>query len=182
MDRPDFLEFDYLREIERLAGAVVAAADTGVGDGGEANGTLRSGIDALARVLRYYHFPLDGCLDEEADRRRVRLAGAAIIRPDAMPIGMSCTYQAACKRLGVEARPEGWALWNTWGEGELRVTMVVAAVEATEGLFMNWAKGRDLLPVMPLPSQVAQVIAGWIEPPTFSPYGRRRLGLDGDAL
>lgn len=78
-----------------------------------------------------------------------------------MPIAIDETYPQACARLGVEARPEGWALWNTWADGDAKVTMVVSAVDTTEGLLTNWAKGRNLLPVMPLPSQIAQVHAGW---------------------
>ncbi|MFF9667343.1 hypothetical protein ACF1FY_35375, partial [Streptomyces althioticus] len=54
-----------------------------------------------------------------------------------------------CARIGVDPRPEGWALWNTWSDGDLKVTMVVSAVETTEGLFENWARGRALDPVSP---------------------------------
>lgn len=82
----------------------------------------------------------------------------------------------------MEDRPEGWALWNTWAEDDLKVTMVVSAVDTTEGLLTNWANGRDVLPVMPLPSQILQVHAGWIGSMVFSPYGKKKPGLQGHAL
>ncbi|MFJ1551839.1 hypothetical protein [Streptomyces sp. NPDC088246] len=65
-------------------------------------------------------------------------------------------------------------------DGNAKVTMVVSAVDTTEGLLANWAKGRNLLPVMPLPSQIAQVHAGWTGwASIFSPYGKRKIGLNG---
>ncbi|MBO2453858.1 hypothetical protein J4573_42680 [Actinomadura barringtoniae] len=95
---------------------------------------------------------------------------------------MTDTYEETCARLAVEERPEGWALWNTWAEDDLKVTMVVSAVETTEGLLMNWANGRNVLPVMPFPAQIAQVHAGWIATMVFSPYGKKKLGLQGHKL
>ncbi|WP_448322060.1 hypothetical protein [Streptomyces sp. CO7] len=184
MTRPELTELDHLREIERLAKAVATAAageewyacDT------EGEGPLQRSVNALGRALLHYHFPLDGCLEEEEERPQVPLAAVAVIRPGAMPVGTDETYENACARLGVEARSEGWALWNTWVNGNAKVTMVVTAVDTTEGLLTNWAKGRDLLPVMPLPSQIAQVHAGWTGwTPIFSPYGKKKLGLYGQA-
>ncbi|MGW1395704.1 hypothetical protein ACWD6Q_29050 [Streptomyces nigra] len=182
MTRPELSELDYLREIERLAKAVASAAageQWYVGDT-EGEGPLQRSVNALGRALLHYHFPLDGCLEEEAERPHVPLAAVAVIRPEAMPVGTDETYPHACARLGVEARPEGWALWETWIDGNAKVTMVVSAVDTTEGLLTNWAKGRDLLPVMPLLSQIAQVHAGWTGwGSIFSPYGKRKLGLNG---
>lgn len=182
MTRPELSELDHLREIERLARAVVSAAagEQWYAGGAEDEGPLPRSVTALSRALLHYHFPLDGCLEEEAERPQVPLAAVAVIRPDAMPIGTDETYPHACARLGVEARPEGWALWETWVHGNAKVTMVVSAVDTAEGLLADWAKDRDLLPVMPLPSQIAQVHAGrtgWTS--IFSPYGKRKLGLDG---
>ncbi|MFF3842571.1 hypothetical protein [Streptomyces sp. NPDC001930] len=39
-----------------------------------------------------------------------------------------------------EATPlqRSWALWKRWSDGDLKVTMVVSAVETTEGLLKNW--------------------------------------------
>ncbi|MFJ6426572.1 hypothetical protein [Streptomyces hydrogenans] len=182
MTRLELSELDYLREIERLAKAVTSAAadEHWYGGDSEGEGLLQRSVNALGRALLHYHFPLDGCLEEEAERPQVPLAAVALIRPEAMPIGTDETYPHACARLGVEARPEGWALWETWVEGNAQVTMVVSAVDTTEGLLTNWAKGRNLLPVMPLPSQIAQVHAGWTGwASTFSPYGKRKLGLAG---
>ncbi|MFE0626030.1 hypothetical protein ACFW3D_03580 [Streptomyces sp. NPDC058864] len=182
MTRPELSELDHLREVERLARAVTTAAarepwylrDT------EDDTPLQRGVNALGRALRHHHFPLDGCLEDEAERPHVLLAAVAVLRPDAMPFGTDETYPQACTRLGVDARPEGWALWETWADGKAKVTMVVSAVDTTEGLLANWAKGTNLLPVMPLPSQIAQVHAGWTgRGSIFSPYGKRKLGLDG---
>jgi hypothetical protein len=91
-------------------------------------------------------------------------------------------YEEVCARIGVEPRSEGWALWNTWSGGELKVTMVVSAVETTEGLFQNWSRGRVIDPVAPLPSQIALVRRDWIGPMTFSPRAVSRMGLNGEPL
>ncbi|MES5819881.1 hypothetical protein [Streptomyces sp. RG80] len=175
---------DYLREIERLANQVRAAASSEGWlsydeDPGDATALQRS-VNALARALRHYHFEGDGCLEE--DRPLVRLVGACLLKPGAMPAGVEEGYEEVCARIGVEPRPEGWALWNTWGDGELKVTMVVSAVETTEGLLANWSRGRALDPVQPLPSQIALVRHGWIGPMTFSPRAVSRTGLGGRPL
>ncbi|MFF3002343.1 hypothetical protein ACFVTF_05980 [Kitasatospora sp. NPDC057940] len=183
MTRPELSELEYLREIERLARAVtgVASAEGWLSYGPEAEDAtrLQRAVNALAREIRHYHFPGDGCLGEEADRPEVKLAGVAILRPGAMPESMGESYEEACSRLGVEARPEGWALWNTWGDGDLQVTMVVSAVDTTEGLLANWSRGRELYPVMPVPSQIVLIHRGWAAHMVFSPFGVRKLGLGG---
>ncbi|MEU7120684.1 hypothetical protein [Streptomyces zaomyceticus] len=56
-----------------------------------------------------------------------------MLKPEGMPAGV----EEACARIGFAPRPEGWALWNTWSDGGLKVTMVVSAVETTKGLFEN---------------------------------------------
>ncbi|MFI7014195.1 hypothetical protein [Streptomyces sp. NPDC050164] len=182
MPRPELSELDYLREIERLARAVTAAASAEghlsyAPDPDDAT-PLQRAVNALAREIRHYHFPGDGCLPEE-DRPPVRLAGVVVLRPTSLPPGTEETYEEACARLGVEARAEGWALWNTWGKGGARVTMVVSSVDTTLGLLANWARGRDVYPVSPVPSQVAQIQQGWAGPMTFSPWGAERLGITG---
>ncbi|MDT9700485.1 hypothetical protein [Streptomyces sp. P17] len=172
-------ELDYLREVERLAHQIkVAAYDEGwpaLDADPEAATPLQRRVNALARALHHYHFEGDGCLQE--DRPLVRLFGAAVLKP-----GIMEGYDELCARFGVEPRPEGWALWHTWGDGELKVTMVVSAVETTEGLFQNWSHGRPVDPVTPLPSRVALVHGGWIGPMTLSPRGARRLGTEGRTL
>ncbi|MFD6552371.1 hypothetical protein, partial [Streptomyces sp. NPDC058398] len=82
MTRPDLSELDHLREIERLAGVVVGAASAECRlsyqpDADDAT-PLRRAVNALARGLRHYHFPGDGCLDDEADRPELKLAGVVI--------------------------------------------------------------------------------------------------------
>lgn len=129
--------------------------------------------------------PADTALREvvvDEDRPLVCLVGASVLKPGAMPAGVEEAYEEVCARIGVDPRPEGWALWNTWSDGDLKVTMVVSAVETTEGLFENWARGRALDPVSPLPSQIALVRQGWIGPTTFSPRGVKRTGLGGRPL
>lgn len=185
MTSPELSELDYLREIERLANRVrVEASDEGwlsFQADPEESTPLRRSVNALARALRSYHFEGDGCTEE--DRPLVRLVGASVLKPGVMPAGVEEGYEEVCVRIGVEPRPEGWALWNTWSDGgELKVTMVVSAVETTEGLLENWSRGRAIDPVSPLPSQIALVRHGWIGPMTFSPRGVRRTGLGGQPL
>ncbi|MEU1196823.1 hypothetical protein ABZ446_11435 [Streptomyces sp. NPDC005813] len=183
MPRPELSELDHLREVERLANAVTnAAAAEGwlsfAPERQEAT-SLQRAVNQLARGLRHYHFPGDRCLDEDDDRPTVKLAGVVLLRPSAMPTGMEETYQEACARLGVEPRPEGWALWNTWGEGGIQVTMIVSAVDTTVGLLENWARSKIVYPVTPVPSQIVQIRQGWAGPMTFSPLGAKKLGLTG---
>ncbi|CAL9652412.1 hypothetical protein ABT368_33640 [Streptomyces althioticus] len=184
MTSPELSDLDYLREIERLANRVsVEASNEGwLSFQADLDGAtpLQRSVNVLARALRHYHFEGDGCLDE--DRPLVRLVGASVLKPGAMPAGVEEAYEEVCARIGVDPRPEGWALWNTWSDGDLKVTMVVSAVETTEGLFENWARGRALDPVSPLPSQIALVRQGWIGPVTFSPRGVKRTGLGGRPL
>ncbi|MDX3215458.1 hypothetical protein PV318_07970 [Streptomyces sp. ME02-6991-2B] len=183
MTRPEMKELDYLREVERLARAVVSAAG-GEGwlsyapDLDDASGLQRA-VNALARSVRHYHFPGDGCVEEEDERPVVKLAGVVILRPDAMPAEWTGTYEETCTRLGIEPRPDGWALWNTWGDDNMRVTMIVSAIDSTEGLLANWSRGRAVYPVMPLPSQIALIHQGWSAPMIFSPYGVQKVGLSG---
>ncbi|MEU6380742.1 hypothetical protein [Streptomyces sp. NPDC046909] len=184
MTSPELSELDYLREIERLADRVKAeAAEEGwlsFEANPEASTPLQRSVNALARAVRSYHFEGDGCTEE--DRPPVRLVGASVLKPGAMPAGVEDDYHEVCARIGVEPRIEGWALWNTWSDGELKVTMVVSAVATTEGLLENWSRGRAVDPVSPLPSQIALVRQGWIGPMTFSPRSVRRTGLGGEPL
>ena len=94
---------------------------------------------------------------------------------------MRCCARRGCRRLGVEPRPDGWALWNTWGDHDMPVTMIVHAVDTTEGLLANWSRSRTVYPVMPLPSQVALIHQGWSAPMILSPHGARKVGLSGRA-
>jgi hypothetical protein len=176
-------EAEYLREIEARSRAVVDAA---AGEGclpydkePEERSALRKAVNELARSLRHYHYKGDGCLDEEADRPRMRLAGVVLLRPAAMPFGMDDDYETACQRLNVDPRPEGWAIWNTWSEQGLAVSLVMTDLDGTEGLLVNWAQGITTYPVTPVPSQITQVHQGWTAPMTVSPRVRRHLGVDG---
>ncbi|MEU6688390.1 hypothetical protein [Streptomyces sp. NPDC046832] len=182
MTRRALTRDEYLNEVERLAREVRSAAlEEGwlcYGHDPEDATTLQRAVNALARALQHHHFPGDGCVEEE-DRPLVELAGVVIIRPGAMPIALDETYEQACLRIGVEPREEGWALWNTWGKGQSRITMVVSAVGTTEGLLANWSRGVDVFPVRPLPSQVALIQQGWSGPMTLSPLAVKKTGLLG---
>ncbi|MFF0524253.1 hypothetical protein ACFYTC_36635 [Actinomadura nitritigenes] len=183
MARPELSEYEYLREVEARGRAVVdaAAGDGWLADDEDAEETsaLRGAVDELARVLRHYHYKGDGCLAGEADRPRMRLVGVVLLRPAAMPFGMDNDYETACQRLNVDPRPEGWAVWNTWSEQGLAVSLVMTDLDGTEGLLVNWAQGIATYPVTPVPSQIAQVHQGWTAPMTVSPRVRRHLGVDG---
>ncbi|MFB7368302.1 hypothetical protein ACFC0D_00400 [Streptomyces sp. NPDC056222] len=184
MTSPELSELDYLREIERLANRVsVEASNEGwlsFPADPEDSTPLQHSVNVLAQALRHYHFAGDGCMEE--DRSLVRLVGASVLKPGVMPAGVEEAYEEVCARIGVEPRAEGWALWNTWSDEGSAVTMVVSAVETTQGLFGNWSRGRAVDPVSPLPSQIAVIRQGWIGPMTFSPRGVRRMGLGGQPL
>ncbi len=66
-----------------------------------------------------------------------------MLRPAAMPFGMDDDYETACRRLNVDPRPEGWAIWNTWSDQGLPVALVMTDIDGTEGLLINWANGSD---------------------------------------
>lgn len=176
-------EFEYLREVEARSRAVVdEAADEGwlaYFEEVEETNPLRSAVNELARTLRHYHYQGDGCLDEEADRPRMRLVGVVLLRPKAMPFDMDDDYETACRRLNVDPRPEGWAVWNTWSKQGLPVSLVMTDLDGTEGLLINWAQGMSTYPVTPVPSQIVQVHQGWTAPMTVSPGVRTHLGVDG---
>lgn len=181
--RPEMSESEYLREVEALGRAVVDAA---AGEGWLAydeeppeTNALRGAVNELARTLRHYHYQGDGCLDEEADRPRMRLVGVVLLRPAAMPFGMDDDYETVCQRLNVDPRSEGWAIWNTWSDQGLPVSLVMTDLNGTDGLLIAWAQGITTYPVAPVPSQIAQVHQGWTAPMTVSPRVRRHLGVDG---
>ncbi|MER5645485.1 hypothetical protein [Streptosporangium sp. NPDC002524] len=177
MSRIDLSDIEYLRHIEHLAREIVdAAGDEGwltlatVSD--EAT-PLRRAVIETARQLRHYHFDGDGCLDE--DLPLMRLAGVVILRPDALPVGMEESYTEICARLGVEARPEGWAIWNTWAKDGQPISIVLIDPGGTEGLLTNWAQGIEVYPITPLPAQVVLTRQGWITPMALSPASARKL-------
>jgi hypothetical protein len=154
---------DYLRQIELLARDVVGAADE--------PGALAGAVDRLRQRIRHQHFAGDGCVEEA--RVRLYLGGAAVIGPEIE------SYEQGCRRLGVAARPEGWALWYTWDERDRAHTMVTTAFETTAGLLENWAQGRDVHPNQPDRAQIASVVRGWPGPIVLSPGHARQMGLEG---
>ncbi|MFB9707514.1 hypothetical protein ACQP10_03855 [Streptosporangium sandarakinum] len=178
MSPTDLSETEYLRHIEHLARAIVDAADgegwlalTGVSD--EATPLQRAVIET-ARHLRHHHFDGDGCLGGELPL--MKLAGVIILRPHTVPADMEESYIEICTRLGVEARPEGWAIWNTWAMDGQPISLVLVDSGGTEGLLTNWSRGIEVYPVTPLPAQVVLTRQGWVTPMTLSPAGARRLG------
>ncbi|WP_406368896.1 hypothetical protein OG788_02845 [Streptomyces sp. NBC_00647] len=179
MTRPALTQAEYLAEVERLAREVRSAALVEgwltYGNDPEGATVLQRAVNELARTLRHHHFPGDGCVEEELPL--IDLVGVVIIRPGVMPSARDETYEQACLRIGVEPREEGWALWNTWGKAQDRITMVVSAVDTTVGLLANWSRGVDVSPVRPLPSQIALIRQGWSGPMTLSPRAVKRTGL-----
>jgi hypothetical protein len=155
-------DVDYLRQIELLARAVVNVADDPV--------ALPEAILELRGRIRYQHFVGDGCVD---DGPILHLGGAAIITPEIE------SYEHGCSRLGVDPRPEGWALWYTWDDRARAHTMVTTAFETTRGLLENWAQGRDVHPAQPDRAQIAAVVRGWPGPIVLSPGHSRHVGLHG---
>ncbi|MEV4347907.1 hypothetical protein AB0J83_25910 [Actinoplanes sp. NPDC049596] len=156
-------EQDYLRHIELLAHEVVRAAQD--------KSRLDRAVGELARSLRHEHFAGDGCVEQEP--LMLHLGGAALLTP-ADPV-----YEAACRRLGVEARPEGWALWYTWDAEARAHIMVTTALETTRTLLRQWAEGHDVHPAQPSRAQVAAVVRGWLGPMVLSPSHARTVGLSG---
>ncbi|WP_203924744.1 hypothetical protein [Rugosimonospora africana] len=175
-------EIDYLRQVELLAQEVVALAfDEGTlthGPDPDDATPLQRAINALARKVRYYHFPGDGCLEE---RPLLPLSGIVVVGPDSMPPEWGIEYAQLCARLGVPARAEGWALWHAWDSKGLPHTLVTRHLATTRGILQNWSLGRDLYPVQPERAQVAAVVRGWIGPATLSPSHVETVGL-GKAL
>jgi hypothetical protein len=106
----------------------------------------------------------------------MKLAGVVILRPHAVPVGMNESYTGICTRLGVEARPEGWAIWNTWAKDGQPISIVLVDSSGTEGLLMNWAQGIEIYPATPLAAQVVLTQQGWLTPMTLSPVSARKLG------
>jgi hypothetical protein len=180
MPQYDLSEPEYFRQIEQLARDVVNATgdDWPLYEEEPDHTPLQRAMGRLARAIRRYHYELDGCI-EERDRPEVKLAGVMVIRPEAMPLGMDDTYEQVCEELGVEPRPEGWALWNTWDKDGRPTTMVVTHVATTERLVVNWSHRIEMYPVTPMPAQIVMVRQGWAQPMTFSPLGTRHIGLHG---
>lgn len=175
MVEPELDERDYLRQVELLALDVVARArdegwQTYGDDPAEATG-LQKTVNELARVLRHYHFKGDACLQD--DGPVLHLGGAALITPE------QDWYRTGCTHLGVEERPEGWALWYTWNDRQQAYTMVTTALQTTRALLDNWARGRDVHPAQPPRSQVIAVVRRWIGPVTLSPSHADTVGLGG---
>jgi hypothetical protein len=167
-----------LRHIEHLAREIVNAAHgegwVTYGDDPEDVTPLQRSVNEMARRIRHYHFDSDGCLDPELPI--LKLAGVVVLQPDAVPLGMDETYDEICARLGVEPRPEGWTIWNTWAKDGHSISIILVDSDATEGMLMNWTRGIEIYPVTPLPAQVALTRQGWVAPMILSPFSARKLG------
>ncbi|MER5321944.1 hypothetical protein [Streptosporangium roseum] len=178
MSRHELSEAEYLRHLEHLAREIVSAAHgegwITYGDDPEGVTPLQRSVNEMARQIRHYHFDSDGCLDPELPI--LKLAGVVVLQPHALPLGMDETYNEICARLGVEARPEGWAIWNTWAEDGRSISIILVDSDATEGILMNWMRGIEVYPVTPLPAQVTLTRQGWVAPMTLSPFSARKLG------
>lgn len=162
----DPTEAEYLRQVELLANDVAnRALDecwlSFAPDPDDAT-PLQRAVNALARRLRDYHFEDDGCVDPDAPL--LDLAGAFLISPTSAP-----DYADSCTRLGVEAQPQGWAVWHAWDERRRRITMVTSKIDTTRGMLLAWSKGRHIMPVKPERAAIAATVNGWLGPAVQSP-------------
>ncbi|MFF5290094.1 hypothetical protein [Paractinoplanes globisporus] len=179
MPEPELSEQDYLRQIELLALDVVDAArgEGRIGNDADPPGetALQRAVNALACRLRHQHFEGDGCVED--DRPLMRLGGAALIGPGTGDASRD-NYRTGCARLGVDPRPDGWALWYCWDHNARAHTLVTTALTTTRALLESWARGRDVHPAWPLRSQVRAVARGWVGPVVLSPghAAERELG------
>ncbi|MGC4854441.1 hypothetical protein ACLQ24_13840 [Micromonospora sp. DT4] len=178
----DPTEAEYLRQIELLAHDVAnRALDEGWlsfhPDPDDAT-PLQRAVNALARQLRHHHFDDDGCVDPDAPL--VGLAGALLVRPTRVMTEQE--YIDICERLGVEARPQGWALWHTWDQQGRRITMVTTRISTTEGMLLTWSKGRHMMPVKPPRAAVAATVKGWLGPAVRSPGYAAETGVSEAAV
>ncbi|MEU5950615.1 hypothetical protein ABZ793_34445 [Micromonospora sp. NPDC047465] len=178
----DLTDAEYLREIELLANDVVdRALDEGWlsfdPDPDDAT-PLQRAVNALARQLRHYHFEDDGCVDPDA--QLVGLAGALLVRPTTVLSEQE--YTDICERLGVKARPQGWALWHTWDQKGREITMVTTRISTTEGMLLAWSKGRHMVPAKPPRAAVAATVRGWLGPAVRSPGYAAETGVTEAAV
>ncbi|MEU8165505.1 hypothetical protein AB0B97_03220 [Micromonospora sp. NPDC049004] len=178
----DPTDAEYLREIELLANDVVdRALDEGWlsfdPDPDDAT-PLQRAVNALGRQLRHYHFEDDGCV--EPDAPLVGLAGALLVRPTTVLSEQE--YIDICERLGVEARPQGWALWHTWDQKGRRITMVTTRISTTEEMLLVWSKGRHMVPIKPPRAAVAATVRGWLGPAVESPGYAAETGVTERAV
>jgi hypothetical protein len=165
----DLSEADYLRQVELLARDIAdRALDEGwlryAPDPDDAT-PLQRAVNAMARQLRHYHFEDDGCADPDAPF--IALSGALLVVPSSALSGQD--YADICARLGVPARPEGWALWHSRDGRGRRITMVTSKLAATEGMLLAWSKGRDVMPVRPVAAAIVATVSGWLGSAVRSP-------------
>lgn len=185
MTRDDEDELGYLRQIELLAMQVAGNAfdeefmAPGAGEGGPdllAMSPFQRAVYEMVRKVRWWHFPEDGCI-KEPDRSLMTLGGVLLIGPDIMPERWNTDYAALCKKFGVPARDEGWALWCTWDKRGRAYTLVTSNLKTTRGILNNWSRGRDIHPLRPEQGQVAATIRGWHGPIIVSPGRAAQLEL-----
>jgi hypothetical protein len=136
---------------------------------------LHRAINELSRHLSHWHFTFDGCLEDRPTRP---LGSAYLLLPGETPEQQQ-EYRYGCDRLGVDPRPEGWALWHTWDHKERAHTMVTTLLDTTAALLESWTRGRDRQPVEPLRAQIKVVVRGWLGPTHLSPGQARAIGLGG---
>jgi hypothetical protein len=173
-------EILYLRAIEVRAREIVERAReegwlSHEADPGDTT-PLQRAVNDLAGILLHYHFDGDGCLDKLP---RCGLGGAAIIGLGPAAGDPLADYDGLCARLGVEPRPEGWALWHTWDAKHRAHTLVTTRIVTTEGLLMNWSHGISVYPTVADRADIAAVVRGWQGPIILSPDHARELGLGG---
>jgi hypothetical protein len=158
---------DYLRRVESCARALVLEA---VKERRQiyledlrATAFDRALLDLVRAVDDWEHFTGDGCLAD--DPLSLPLGGIVVLKPEAMPPTARFTYESACGGLGLEARKEGWAVWNVWeGKAEHRCALVLSDFTVTQAVLRNWAAGVAVQPGEPFRHHIVQRVDGWIRP------------------
>ena len=154
----------------------MAVTPGGGGPDLQAMSPFQRSVYELVKKVRWWHFADDGCI-KEPDRPLMMLGGVLLIGPDIMPDGWKTDYATLCKKLGISARDEGWALWCTWDKRGRAYTLVTSNLETTRGILNNWSRGRDIHPLRPEQGQVAATIRGWHWPVIISPGRAAQLEL-----
>lgn len=158
---------DYLRRVESCARELILEAVKEERqiyfEDPQATAFERALLDLARAVQDWEHFTGDGCLAD--DPEPLPLAGIVVLKPQAMPPTARFSYESACGGLGVEARAEGWAVWNVWDRKvKYRYALVLSDFTVTEAVLRNWADGIAVQPGEPLRHHIARRVDGWVRP------------------
>lgn len=90
--------------------------------------------------------------------------GALVIRPERMPHVLIDDYATVCRDLGVEPRPEGWALWFGVDASGATFTVFTRHVHPTEAALSQWRE--DCFSDLPVLGEddLVDLREGWVTP------------------